>query len=60
MAHALLISCTPETAFKTMDELLEQLVNQAKWQNAQTQGRQLAVNELVDAILRSRKICRPP
>ena len=59
MAHSLLMGFTPETAFKTMDELLEQLVKEAQWQNAQTQEQKLALNNLVDAILRSRKICRP-
>src|ERR687886_2607547 len=43
-----------------MDERLEQLVTQAKRHAPQTEGWQLAITQLVDKILRSRKIGRPP
>lgn len=43
-----------------MDEQLEQLVIKAQRQAPQTEGWQLALTQLVDEILRSRKIARPP
>jgi len=58
MANALLTSCTASGSFKTMDERLEQLVKQAQRETPQTEGRQLTLTQLVDEILRSRKICR--
>jgi len=42
-----------------MDERLEQLVTEAKQQAPQTEGRQLALTNLVNKILQSRKIARP-
>ncbi len=60
MANALLTSCTSSSTFKTMDERLERLVTEAQRHAPQTKGWQLALNQLVDEILRSRKICRPP
>ena len=60
MANALLTSWTSSGTFKAMDERLEQLVTEAQRHTPQTEGRQLALNQLVDEILRSRKICRPP
>lgn len=42
-----------------MDERLEQLVTEAKQQAPQTEGRQLALTNLVNKILQSRKIVRP-
>ncbi len=59
MAKALLTSCTTSGTFKTMDERLEQLVTQAQRHASQTEGWKLALTQLVDEILRSRKICRP-
>ncbi len=58
MANALLTSCTASGPFKTMDERLERLVKQAQRETPQTEGRQLALTQLVDEILRSRKSCR--
>jgi DNA-directed RNA polymerase specialized sigma24 family protein len=43
-----------------MDEQIEQLVIEAQQQARQTPERQLALEELVQQILRSRKIARPP
>ena len=43
-----------------MDEQLEQLVLEAQRHACQTPERQLALEELVKEILRSRKIARPP
>lgn len=43
-----------------MDEQLEQLVLEAQRHARQTPERQLALEELVQEILRSRKIARPP
>lgn len=60
MANALLTSCAPSGIFKTMDEQLTQLVTAAQRHAAQTEARQLAVTQLVEAILRSRKLARPP
>lgn len=42
-----------------MDERLEQLVTLAQRHTPQTEGWQLALTQLVNEILRSRKICRP-
>jgi DNA-directed RNA polymerase specialized sigma24 family protein len=42
-----------------MDERLEQLVTQAQRHAPESEGRQLVLTQLVDEILRSRKICRP-
>ena len=44
----------------TMDERLEQLLTQAKRQAPHTEGWELALTQLVNEILRSRKIGRPP
>lgn len=41
-----------------MDQRLEQLVTEVQQHAPQTEGRQLALTQLVDEILRSRKICR--
>ncbi len=41
-----------------MDERLEQLVTQAQQYARQNEGQQLVLAQLVDEILRSRKICR--
>ena len=60
MVNALLTSCTSSGTFMTMDEQLEQLITEAKQHASHTQGRQLALTQLVNEILRSRKICRPP
>lgn len=57
---AILTSCTSSGTFMTMDERLEQIVTEAKRYAPQTEGRELALTQLVDEILRSRKICRPP
>jgi DNA-directed RNA polymerase specialized sigma24 family protein len=43
-----------------MDERLEQLLTQAKRHATQTEAWQLALTQLVNEILRSRKIGRPP
>ncbi|MGB7442752.1 MAG: hypothetical protein WA919_16935 [Coleofasciculaceae cyanobacterium] len=43
-----------------MDERLEQLVLQAQQHASQSEERQLTLTQLVDEILRSRKIARPP
>lgn len=59
MVNALLTSCDSSGIFKTMDERLEQLFNEAQRHAPQSEGRQLALIQLVDEILRSRKICRP-
>ena len=56
--NALLTSCTPSGTFKSMDERLEQLVKEAQRHAPQTEGGQLVLIQLVDEILRSRKICR--
>lgn len=42
-----------------MDERLEQLVTLVQQHNSQTEEWHLALTQLVDEILRSRKICRP-
>ena len=42
-----------------MDEQLEKLVKEVQQHTPQTEEWQLAITELVDEILRSRKICRP-
>lgn len=60
MGKAILTSCTSGGTFMTMDERLEQLVTEAKRYGSQTDGRQLTLTQLVDEILRSRKICRLP
>ncbi len=60
MVNALLTSCTSSGTFMTMDEQLEQLITEAKHHDPYTEERQLALTQLVDEILRSRKICRPP
>lgn len=44
----------------SMDERLEHLVIEAQRHAPQTEGRHLALIQLVDEILRSRKSCRPP
>ncbi len=43
-----------------MDELLEQLVFQVQQYPYETEERHRALTELVEQILRSRQICRPP
>ncbi len=60
MVNALLTSCTSSGTFISMDEELEQLLTEAKQYAPHTQGRQLILTQLVDEILRSRKICRLP
>lgn len=60
IVNALLTSWTPSGTFMTMDEQLEQLVTEAQRHPPETEGRQLALTELVNKILRSRKIGRPP
>lgn len=57
--NALLTSCTLSGTFIS-DEQLEQLVTQTQRYAPQSQERQLALTRLVDEILRSRKVARPP
>ncbi len=59
MVNTLSTSCTPSGTFKTMDERLERLVTEAQQHAPQTEEWQFALTQLVDEILRSRKICRP-
>lgn len=58
MVNVLLTSCDSSGTFKTMDERLEKLVTEAQRHAPQSEERQLALTQLVDEILRSRKICR--
>jgi hypothetical protein len=60
MANALLTSWTSSGTFKTRDERLERLVTEAQRHAPQPEGRQLALHQLVDEILRSHKIGRLP
>lgn len=46
--------------FMSMDERLEQVVTEAQRHAPQTEGRRLALIQVVDEILRSRKVGRPP
>lgn len=57
---ARLTSCTPSGTLMTMDERLEKLVKEVQQHAPQTQERQLALTQLVEEILRSRKIGRAP
>lgn len=43
-----------------MDERLKQLVTEVQQRRPKSEGQQLTLIQLVDEILRSRKICRPP
>jgi hypothetical protein len=58
VANTVLTGCTNTSAIKTMDRRLEQLVTEAKQYPPQSEERQKALIQLVDEILRSRKICR--
>lgn len=60
MPKSLLTFGTSSGTFKTMDEVLENLVREAQRQAPQTEGRHRALTRLVDEMLRSRPICRPP
>ncbi len=57
---ARLTSCPPSGTLMTMDERLEKLVTEAQQHAPQTQEQQLALTQLVEEILRSRKIGRAP
>lgn len=57
--NALLTSCTSGDTFISIDARLEQLVIHAQCHAPQSQERQLALTQLVDEILRSRKVARP-
>lgn len=52
------ISYSRNGTFKTMNERFAQLVIEAQRHASQTEERQLALVQLVDEMLRSRKICR--
>lgn len=54
------MSCAPSGTFETMDEELAQLLTAAQRNAPQTEGWHLALTRLVEAILRSRKVGRPP
>lgn len=60
LGKTLLTSCTSSGNFITMNERLEQLIEEAQRHAPQTEGRQLALIQLVDEILRSRKVGRSP
>ena len=60
MANAVMTGCTSGGAVRTMDEELKQRAIEAKRHAPQTRERSGALVSLVDEILRSRRICRPP
>lgn len=53
-------SCPASATFKNMDKPLEQLVTEAQQYPPQSEEQQIAVNALVEHIMRSRKIGRSP
>ncbi len=55
----MLRGCTQSGAIETMDERLKKLVMEAQQYASQPEERQNILNQLVDEMLRSRKICRP-
>ena len=55
----MLRGCTKTGAIETMDERLKKLVMEAQQYASQSEERQNTLNQLVDEMLRSRKICRP-
>jgi hypothetical protein len=58
--NALLTSCTSSDTFISIDTRLEQLATQSQRHIPQSQERQLTLSRLVDEIMRSRKVARPP
>lgn len=58
MVATALRTCTKSDVIETMDERLKKLVTEAQQYVNQPEKRQNAINQLVDEILRSRKICR--
>ncbi len=58
MVATVLRACTKSGVIETMDERLNKLVMEAQQYASQTEMRQNALAQLVDEILRSRKICR--
>lgn len=59
MAKSLFTSGTSNPSLKTMKEVLEKLAIAAQKSPPQTEERQLAIEQLIGEILRSRPICRP-
>lgn len=58
MATVTVLRCNKSGVIETMDERLKKLVIEAQQYTCQTEKRQNALTQLVDEILRSRKICR--
>lgn len=58
MVATVLRACTKSGVIETMDDRLKKLVTEAQQYAGQTEKRQNALTQLVDEILRSRKICR--